>query len=93
MAVYQVVTVPNEVLREKALPVKNINGGVIRLLDNMKDTLYAFNGLGLAAPQIGVAKRIIVIDIGDNLIEMINPEIIIHSTTGLGFPAKVCFLT
>ncbi|MGI6451999.1 MAG: peptide deformylase [Syntrophomonadaceae bacterium] len=76
MAVYQVVTVPNEVLREKALPVKNINGGVIRLLDNMKDTLYAFNGLGLAAPQIGVAKRIIVIDIGDNLIEMINPEII-----------------
>lgn len=76
MAVYQVVTTPNEVLRTKAAPVKNINSGVIRLLDNMRDTLYAFDGVGLAAPQIGVSKRIIVVDTGDNLIELINPEII-----------------
>jgi peptide deformylase len=75
MAVYQVVTTPNEVLRTKAAPVKNINAGVIRLLDNMRDTLYAFDGVGLAAPQIGVSKRIIVIDAGDELIELINPEI------------------
>ena len=76
MAVYQVVSIPNEILRSKALPIKNINSGTLRLLDNMRDTLYAFDGVGLAAPQIGVSKRIIVIDIGDNLIELINPEII-----------------
>jgi peptide deformylase len=76
MAVYQVLTTPNEILRTKAAPVKTINAGVIRLLDNMRDTLYAFDGVGLAAPQIGVSKRIIVVDIGDNLIELINPEII-----------------
>jgi len=78
MAVYQVVTVPDEVLRAKALPVQNINAGVIRVLDNMRDTMYAFNGAGLAAPQIGISKRIIVLDPGDNFIEMINPEIIRH---------------
>ena len=76
MAIYQVVTMPHEILRNKALPIKSINSGTLRLLDNMRDTLYAFDGVGLAAPQIGVSKRIIVIDIGDNLIELINPEII-----------------
>ena len=76
MAVYQVITVPNEVLRAKAHPVSKINAAVLRVLDNMRDTLYAFEGIGLAAPQIGVSKRMIVIDIGDNLIELINPEIV-----------------
>lgn len=42
----------------------------------MRDTMYAFDGIGLAAPQIGISKRIIVVDTGDNLIEMVNPEII-----------------
>lgn len=76
MAVYKVVTEPNEVLRIPALPVKSINAGVIRVLDNMVDTLYAFDGVGLAAPQIGVSKRMIVVDPGDQLMELINPEII-----------------
>ncbi|MGS0764654.1 peptide deformylase [Syntrophomonas curvata] len=76
MAVYQVLTTPNEVLRTKAAPIKTVNAGVIRLMDNMRDTLYAFDGVGLAAPQIGVSKRIIVVDTGDNLIELINPEIV-----------------
>lgn len=76
MSVYDVVTVPDSLLRAKANPVPKINEGVKRLLDNMRDTLYAFDGVGLAAPQIGVSKRIVVVDVGDNLIEMINPEII-----------------
>lgn len=76
MAVYDVVLVPDDVLRSKAKPISKINDGVKRLLDNMRDTLYAFDGVGLAAPQIGVSKRIVVVDVGDNLIEMINPEII-----------------
>lgn len=76
MSVYDIVTVPDDILRNKANPVPRINEGVKRLLDNMRDTLYAFDGVGLAAPQIGVGKRIVVVDVGDNLIEMINPEII-----------------
>ena len=78
MAVYQVLTVPDELLRQKAIPVPKINTGILRVLDNMIDTLYAFDGVGLAAPQIGVSKRIIVVDPGDNLIEMINPQIILR---------------
>ncbi|QGT99618.1 Peptide deformylase [Candidatus Syntrophocurvum alkaliphilum] len=76
MAVYKVVKLPEEILRTKSIPVKNINSGVIRLLDNMRDTMYAFDGVGVAAPQIGISKRIIVIDPGENYIELINPEVI-----------------
>ncbi|MBO8158519.1 peptide deformylase [Thermosyntropha sp.] len=76
MAVYKVVTVPNEVLRTKAKEVTRINDGLLRLLENMKDTMYEFDGIGLAAPQIGVLKRVIVVDPGDNYMELINPEII-----------------
>lgn len=76
MAVYQVVTSPSEVLRQKAAAVKSVNSGVLRVLDNMVDTMYSADGVGLAAPQIGISKRIIVVDVGDNLIELINPEII-----------------
>ncbi|MDD2585544.1 MAG: peptide deformylase [Syntrophomonadaceae bacterium] len=76
MAIYQVVTLPDGILRDKAIPVKNINTGVLRLLDNMKDTMYEYDGIGLAAPQIGVLRRVVVIDIGDDLLELINPEII-----------------
>lgn len=75
MAVYKIVTDPDPVLRQKSQTVKNINAGVLRLLENMRDTLYAADGVGLAAPQIGVSKRIIVVDPGDNLFEIINPEI------------------
>ncbi len=84
MAVYQVVTTPDPVLRQKAQKVEKITPGVIRVLDNMHDTLYAADGVGLAAPQIGISKRIIVIDPGDQYIEMINPEIIYREGEELG---------
>ncbi|MDR1159268.1 MAG: peptide deformylase [Syntrophomonadaceae bacterium] len=76
MSVYKIITMPDTILREKALPVKSINSGVLRLIDNMIDTMYDVDGVGLAAPQIGVKKRVIVLDPGDNLISIINPEII-----------------
>jgi peptide deformylase len=84
MSVYQVITVPNDILRGKALPVKEINAGVLRVLDNMRDTMYAADGVGLAAPQIGIPKRMIVVDIGENLLELINPEIIKQEGNQLG---------
>jgi peptide deformylase len=76
MAVYQVVTAPDPVLKQVAAPVEKINAGVLRVLDNLRDTLLAADGAGLAAPQIGVSKRIIVVSQGDNCLEVINPEIV-----------------
>ncbi|KUO52439.1 MAG: peptide deformylase [Desulfitibacter sp. BRH_c19] len=75
MAIYQIVKVGDNILREKAKPVPKINSSIIKLLDNMKDTMDDALGVGLAAPQVGVSKRVIVIDIGEGLIEFINPEI------------------
>lgn len=76
MSVYKILIDPDPVLRQKSLPVKNINAGILRVLENMRDTMYAADGLGLAGPQIGISKRIIVVDPGENLLEIINPEII-----------------
>ncbi|GAB6157372.1 peptide deformylase [Desulfotomaculum varum] len=76
MAVYQIVEIGDPVLREKAKPVKEITPNILKLLDNMADTMYAAKGVGLAAPQIGVSKRVIVVDVGEGLVELINPEIL-----------------
>lgn len=76
MAVYKIVEIGDEVLREKAKAVKEVTPNIHKLLDNMADTMYAYKGVGLAAPQIGVSKRVIVIDIGEGLIELVNPEIL-----------------
>ena len=75
MAIYQIVKEPDQSLRTRSKPVNNINDGVRRVLDNMKETMYAFDGIGLAAIQIGVPKRMIVVDPGDNYMELINPVI------------------
>ncbi|WP_418790487.1 peptide deformylase [Phosphitispora sp. TUW77] len=76
MAVYKIVEIGDPVLREKARPVTKITPNVIKLLENMADTMYEARGVGLAAPQVGVSKRIVVVDVGEGLIELINPEII-----------------
>ncbi|MEG6615236.1 peptide deformylase [Peptococcaceae bacterium 1198_IL3148] len=76
MAVYEVVKNGDPILREKAATVPKITPNIIKLLDNMRDTMYASKGVGLAAPQIGISKRVVVVDIGEGLIELINPEII-----------------
>lgn len=76
MAVYKIVENGDDVLREKARLVPKITPNIHKLLDNMKDTMYASKGVGLAAPQIGVSKRIIVVDVGDGLLELINPQIL-----------------
>ena len=63
-------------LREKAREVPKVTPNIEKLLQNMADTMYDAEGVGLAAPQIGVSKRVIVIDIGEGLLELINPEIL-----------------
>jgi len=76
MAVYQIVEIGAEVLREKAKEVKEVNSSIVKLLDNMVDTMRDAEGVGLAAPQIGVSKRVIVVQVDDKLVELINPVIL-----------------
>jgi len=75
MALRNIRKLGDDILRKKCRPVETIDEKILTLLDDMAETMYAANGVGLAAPQIGVLKRIVVIDIGDGLIELINPEI------------------
>lgn len=75
MAIYKIVEYGDEVLRDKAREVPKITPNIHKLLDNMRDTMYANKGVGLAAPQIGISKQVIVVDVGDGLIELINPVI------------------
>lgn len=80
MAIRNIVKVGDPVLSKKCRPVEKIDDRIIALIEDMEDTLYDSNGVGLAAPQVGVLKRIALVDIGDGLIDLINPEII--STEG-----------
>jgi len=66
----------DEVLRKKSRRVDVIDEKIIMLFEDMADTMYKADGVGLAAPQIGILKRIIVIDVGNGLFEMINPVIL-----------------
>ncbi len=79
MAIRQIVT-DEEFLRKVCKPVENFDQKLWTLLDDMAETMYNANGVGLAAIQVGVLRRVVVIDTDDNLIELINPEII--KTTG-----------
>ena len=63
MAIKTIITEPNKILRQKSLPVKQVGAEEQRLMDDMLETMYDANGIGLAAIQIGVPKRIIVMDI------------------------------
>ncbi len=65
----------NETLRKKSREVEKIDERILTLLDDMAETMYDANGVGLAAPQVGVLKKVVVVDIGDGLIELINPVI------------------
>ncbi|HEY8497182.1 MAG TPA: peptide deformylase [Limnochordales bacterium] len=76
MAVLPIVQVPDPVLRKKAQPVERVTKRVQKLIRDMADTMYAANGAGLAAPQVGVSERIIVVDAGDGLVALVNPRIL-----------------
>ena len=76
MAIRQIVKVGDETLRKISRPIKEIDKRTKQLLDDMAETMYAADGVGLAAPQVGVLRRLVVIDVGDGLIELINPVIV-----------------
>ncbi len=79
MAVLTLLHFPDERLRKVATPVENVDDEIRTLIDDMIETMYAERGIGLAAPQVNVSKRIVVIDVSENRdqpIALINPEII-----------------
>ena len=76
MALRNIVTLGDEVLRKKCRPVGEVTERIQTLVDDMIETMHDANGVGLAAPQVGVMRRIFVVDIGEGPIVLINPEII-----------------
>ena len=76
MALRNIVTVGDSVLSKKCRPVTQFDKRLSTLIEDMMDTLEDSNGVGLAAPQVGILRRVVVVDIGDEIVELVNPEII-----------------
>ncbi|KMW11593.1 peptide deformylase [Enterocloster citroniae] len=86
MAVRQIRVMGDEILTKKCKPVKEMTGRTMDLIEDMFETMYEANGCGLAAPQVGVLKRIFVVDVDDgNQYVMINPEIIAQEGGQTGY--------
>lgn len=88
MAIRNIRISTDEVLRKTCKPIREITPRLLTLLEDMADTMYEANGVGLAAPQVGVLKRAVVIDIGDGLVELINPVIL--ETSGSQIEEEGC---
>jgi len=76
MAIRNIREIGDEILNKTCLEVKEMTPRVQNLIEDMIDTMYEANGVGLAAPQVGILKRIVVIDVGEGPIVMINPKIL-----------------
>ena len=76
MAVRTIRVIGDEILYKECKPVKEMTQRVEELIEDMFETMYKDNGVGLAAVQVGILKRIVVIDCGDGPVELINPEIV-----------------
>jgi len=76
MGIRQLRVKEDEILRKKAKPVKEISNGTMTLIDDMWDTLLETNGVGLAAPQVGILRRIVVMEVEEEKYELINPVIV-----------------
>ena len=82
MSVYNIVTKEDKILRKISKPIPEITPNVKKMLDRMLETMYASNGVGLAAPQVGILKRAVVVDVGEGgpgTLKLINPEIVERS--------------
>ena len=81
MAVLEIVTYPNPVLIQRAEEVEKVDGKIRKLISDMVDTMYANGGIGLAAPQVGVSKRVVIVDVrlyepSSSLMSIVNPEVV-----------------
>ncbi len=88
MALRKILTEPNPTLHKVCRPVTEFNRRLHTLLDDMADTLADANGVGLAAPQVGILRRVVIVDTGEGILELINPELI--ETSGEQEGAEGC---
>lgn len=84
MALRNVVTEEDEILQKRAKEVTAIDKKIITILDDMLETMRDYDGIGIAAPQVGVLKRMFIVEVDDKLIELINPEILETEGSQLG---------
>lgn len=75
MALRTIRLIGDDILKKKSHEVENIDDRIRMILNDMADTMYAANGLGLAAVQVGILRRLVVIDVGEGLIKLVNPVI------------------
>lgn len=88
MAIRNIVTEGDSVLRKTCRSVLNFDERLAQLLDDMKETMYKAEGVGLAAPQVGILRRVCVVDVGDGIIELVNP--VIESEEGMQEGSEGC---
>ena len=92
----KIIKIGDEGLRKNCKPMQKFDLRLWLLLRDMADTMYKAEGVGLAAPQVGILRRVVVVDVGDGLIELVNPEIIsaegeqAGSEGCLSVPGKTC---
>lgn len=84
MAIRNIVKEGDPILRKTCRSVLQFDEKLAVLLDDMKETMYKAEGVGLAAPQVGILKRVCVIDVGDGLVELVNPVILEQSGSQTG---------
>ncbi len=88
MGLRRILTVEEASLHKVCKPVVNFNGRLWKLLDDMRETLIESNGVGLAAPQVGILRRVVLVDTGDEILELVNPSLV--ETDGEQIGAEGC---
>ena len=84
MGLRKIMTVKEPCLHKVCRPVEKFDSKLHRLLDDMKETLAEANGVGLAAPQVGILRRVVVVDTGEEMLELVNPELLETSGEQVG---------
>lgn len=88
MALRKILTDKDPALHKVCRPVEKFDGRLHRLLNDMKDTLAEANGVGLAAPQVGILRRVVIVDTGEEILELVNPSLL--ETSGEQEGAEGC---
>ena len=88
MGLRNILTDKDPALHKVCKPVTNFDGKLHKLLDDMAETLKEANGVGLAAPQVGILRRVVSVDVGDEIVELVNPTLV--ETDGEQIGAEGC---
>ncbi len=88
MGLRNILTDKDPALHKVCKPVTNFDGKLHKLLDDMAETLKEANGVGLAAPQVGILRRVVIVDVGDEIVELVNPSLV--ETDGEQIGAEGC---